>query len=178
MREAASATEVTRPASAGTAPPAPIADRVASLDWARIGADLDARGCAVTGRLLTPQECEALASGYDADAPFRSRVVMTRHGFGRSEYKYYAYPLPEPVAVLRTALYPPLAEVANRWEAMLGRVAGFPPDHGAYLARCHEAGQARPTPLLLRYGPGDYNCLHQDLYGALHFPLQVAFLLS
>ena len=156
----------------------PLADRVGALDWAGIGADLDAQGCATTGAVLAPGECATLAAAYDADAPFRSRVVMARHGFGQGEYKYYAYPLPEPVAALRAALYPRLAEVANRWDAALGREAQFPPDHAAYLARCHEAGQARPTPLLLRYGPGDYNCLHQDLYGALHFPLQVAFLLD
>ena len=156
----------------------PLAARVAVLDWAAIGADLDVRGCATTGPLLTPGECAALAAGYDAEAQFRSRVVMARHGFGQGEYKYYAYPLPKPVAALRAALYPKLADVANRWEAALGREAGFPPDHAAYLARCHEAGQVRPTPLLLRYGPGDYNCLHQDLYGALHFPLQVAILLD
>ena len=123
-------------------------------------------------------ECDALAGGYDAGDAFRSRVVMARHGFGQGEYKYYAYLLPGLVAELRAASYPPLAGVANRWEAALGREARFPPDHAAYLARCHTAGQARPTPLLLRYGPGDYNCLHQNLYGELHFPLQVAFLLS
>ena len=156
----------------------PLADRVGVLDWASIGAELDARGCATTGAVLTPVECTALAAAYDADTVFRSRVVMARHGFGQGEYKYYAYPLPEPVAALRAALYPRLAEVANRWAAALGLEAQFPLDHAAYLARCHEASQARPTPLLLRYGPGDYNCLHQDLYGALHFPLQVAFLLD
>jgi len=152
--------------------------RVAELDWTGIGAALDARGCATTGALLTADECAALASGYGDDGPFRSRIVMARHGFGQGEYKYYAYPLPPLIAGLRRSLYPRLAAVANRWEAALGRPARFPSEHEAFLAECHEAGQARPTPLLLQYGPGDYNCLHQDLYGELHFPLQVAFLLS
>ncbi len=160
-----------------TAPP-PLAARVAACDWAAIGAELDAHGCAVTGPLLAPDECAALAAGYDNDALFRSRVVMARHGFGRGEYKYYADPLPASVATLRKSLYPPLAEIANRWQAALGGEANFPPDHAAYRARCQAAGQTRPTPLLLRYGAGDYNCLHQDLYGELHFPLQVAVLLS
>ena len=150
----------------------------AALDWTRIGAELDAAGCAVTGPLLPPDACAALAAGYDDDAAFRSRVVMARHGFGRGEYRYYAYPLPDAVQALRAALYPPLAVVANRWAAALGHPAGFPARHADYLARCHAAGQARPTPLLLRYGPGDYNCLHQDLYGDLHFPLQAAILLN
>jgi len=155
-----------------------VAERVAALDWAGIGAALDQRGCATTGPLLTEAECDALVQGYDAGEAFRSRVVMARHGYGKGEYKYYAYPLPTLVGGLRTALYPGLAEVANRWAAALGLGAGFPSDHAAFLARCHAAGQPRPTPLLLRYGPGDYNCLHQDLYGDLHFPLQAAFLLS
>lgn len=156
----------------------PIAARVARLDWSRIAADLDAFGCALTGPLLAPAECVALAAGYDDEGTFRSTVTMARHGFGRGEYRYYAYPLPGPVAALRTALYRPLAAVANRWETALGGGAGYPATHEAYLARCHAAGQGRPTPLLLRYGPGDYNCLHQDLYGEHAFPLQVAFLLS
>ncbi len=155
-----------------------VADRVATLDWAGIGAALDQRGCATTGPLLTAAECDALVEGYDADDGFRSRVVMARHGYGQGEYKYYGYPLPELVAGLRTALYPALAVVASRWAAALGLDAGFPAGHAEFLARCHAAGQPRPTPLLLRYGPGDYNCLHQDLYGELHFPLQAAFLLS
>ena len=155
-----------------------LSARVAALDWTAIGEGLDARGCATTGTLLTATECAALAAGYDDERRFRSRVDMARHGFGRGEYKYYADPLPAVVAALRTALYPPLAAIANRWAAALGLAEGFPPEHAAYLARCHAAGQTRPTPLLLRYGPGDYNCLHQDLYGALHFPLQVAVLLS
>ena len=157
---------------------ASLARRIAALDWPRIAAELDAEGAATTGVVLTREECAALAKGYDNGAAFRSRVVMARHGFGRGEYKYYAYALPEPIAVLRGALYPHLATVANRWEEALGRAGDYPAEHRDYLARCHAAGQKRPTPLLLRYGVGDYNCLHQDLYGALHFPLQVAFLLS
>lgn len=157
---------------------APVADRIAALDWRGIDVALDERGCATTGPLLTAAECDALVQGYDAEDGFRSRVVMARHGYGKGEYKYYAYPLPELVGGLRTALYPALAEVANRWAAALGLDAGFPKDHAGFLARCHAAGQQRPTPLLLRYGPGDYNCLHQDLYGELHFPLQAAILLS
>lgn len=156
----------------------PVADRIAALDWRGIGVALDERGCAITGPLLTAAECDALVQGYDAEDGFRSRVVMARHGYGKGEYKYYAYPLPELVGGLRTALYPALAKVANRWAAALGLDAAFPKDHAGFLARCHAAGQQRPTPLLLRYGPGDYNCLHQDLYGDLHFPLQAAVLLS
>ncbi|MFI4996549.1 MAG: 2OG-Fe(II) oxygenase, partial [Hyphomicrobiales bacterium] len=155
-----------------------IAARIAALDWGRITGGLDAFGAATTGALLTPEECQALASAYGDDHGFRSRVVMARHGFGRGEYKYFAYPLPGPIAELRGALYPHLALIANRWEEALGRPGAFPAEHGTYLERCHAAGQRRPTPLLLRYGEGDYNCLHQDLYGALAFPLQVAFLLS
>ena len=156
----------------------PLAERAARLDWPAIQASLDAVGCATTGALLTPAECVRLAASYDTDALFRGRVVMARHGFGSGEYKYFAYPLPDPVGGLRTALYPRLAPIANRWETALGREAAYPPEHAAYLDRCHAAGQTRPTPLLLRYGMGDYNCLHQDLYGDLFFPLQVAFLLS
>ncbi|MBV9113957.1 MAG: 2OG-Fe(II) oxygenase [Hyphomicrobiales bacterium] len=155
-----------------------VASRLAGIDWGRIGAELDGFGAATTGVLLTPQECARIASGYAEEKGFRSRVVMSRHGFGRGEYKYYGYPLPGLIAELRSALYPPLAAIANRWEAALGRAGDYPQDHAAYLERCHAAGQGRPTPLLLRYGAGDYNCLHQDLYGALAFPLQVAFLLS
>ena len=154
-----------------------IAAAVAGLDWARIGAELDAFGCATTGALLPSDLCAALVAGYDDPALFRARVVMARHGFGRGEYQYYARPLPDPVQALRAALYPPLAAIANRWTAALGG-ALYPAAHADYLATCHAAGQTRPTPLLLRYGPGDYNCLHQDLYGDLHFPLQAAFLLD
>jgi hypothetical protein len=155
-----------------------LATQVAALDWAGIAAQLDSYGCATTGRLLTSQQCAALAASYASDALFRSRVVMARHGFGRGEYKYFSYPLPELVASLRAALYPPLADVANRWNDAMGIAVRFPRDHAAYLARCHKAGQTKPTPLLLAYGVGDYNCLHQDLYGEHVFPLQVAFLLS
>ncbi len=156
----------------------PVAERVAALDWKAIAADLDDHGCATTGPLLTGEECAALAQHYATDTLFRSRIVMARHGFGRGEYKYFAYPLPPVVAALRGALYRPLAAVANRWnEAMEIKIA-YPADHAAYLKQCHRAGQTKPTPLLLQYGPGDYNCLHQDVYGEHVFPLQVAFLLS
>jgi hypothetical protein len=155
-----------------------VAERIAALDWTVIGAALEAHGCATTGTLIAARDCAALTGLYEQDAAFRSRVVMARHGFGRGEYKYFAYPLPGIVADLRTTLYPPLAAIANRWNEMLGIEARYPPDHAAYLARCHAAGQTRPTPLLLRYGTGDYNCLHQDLYGEHVFPLQVTLLLS
>jgi hypothetical protein len=151
---------------------------VAALDWAALGAQLDERGYAVTPPLLDPAACEALAALYDRPERFRSRVVMQRHAFGRGEYQYFNDPLPAPVAALRSAAYPPLATVANRWAARLGEAPDYPPALEAYLARCHDAGQRRPTPLLLRYGPGDYNCLHQDLYGPLVFPLQMTVLLS
>ena len=156
----------------------PVSDRVAALDWPRIGEELDAHGSAVAPSLLAPEECERLAALYPAEAPFRSRIVMGRHGFGRGEYKYFAYPLPDLVGELRAALYRPLAGIANRWNEALGAEPRYPPDHAAFLDRCHRAGQSRPTPLLLQYGEGDYNCLHQDLYGEHVFPLQVAFLLS
>ena len=155
-----------------------IAERVASLDWEALGREIDAHGCATTGALLAAPECAALAGMYGDDALFRSRIVMARHGFGRGEYKYFDYPLPAMVADLRAALYPPLAEIANRWNEALALPARYPCAHAAYLARCHEAGQSRPTPLLLRYAEGDYNCLHQDLYGEHVFPLQVTILLS
>ncbi|MFC3712672.1 2OG-Fe(II) oxygenase [Sphingoaurantiacus capsulatus] len=149
-----------------------------ALDWARIEGDLDAQGHALTGPLLTPETCEAVVAMYDGDDRFRSRVVMARHGFGRGEYKYFAYPLPDLIQRLRTALYPRLALIANRWNAAMGIGVRFPDTHAEFLDRCHAAGQLRPTPLLLRYGPGDYNCLHQDLYGEHVFPLQAAILLS
>lgn len=151
---------------------------VGVYDWQEIGESLDGNGYAVLGGLLSRSDCAALARAYDGDKAFRSRVVMARHGFGSGEYKYFSYPLPDTVAAMRSALYPPLAEIANRWNAELGIDARFPDEHAGYLARCHEAGQTRPTPLLLRYEAGDYNCLHQDLYGELVFPLQVAVLLS
>ena len=149
-----------------------------ALDWTRIEADLDAHGCATTGQVLSPERCAELAALYGQDERFRSRVAMERHGYGRGEYKYLAYPLPEPVATLRPALYARLAPVADRWNAAMGLPVRFPATHDAFLARCHAAGQTRPTPLLLRYGAGDYNCLHQDVYGEHVFPLQVVFLLS
>ena len=148
------------------------------IDWEKISADLDERGSAVVERLLSPAQCRSLVALYDEDNIFRSRVVMARHNFGRGEYKYFDYPLPELVAATRTALYPKLAEVANRWNAALGVEARYPREHKAYLKRCHAAGQRRPTPLILKYGEGDYNCLHQDLYGEQVFPLQLTILLS
>jgi hypothetical protein len=155
-----------------------IADRVAALDWAGITTQLESFGCATTGALLAPDECAEISSRYGEDSIYRSRVIMARHGFGRGEYKYFAYPLPDTVAALRAALYPPLAEVANRWNEQMSLDQRFPGEHAGYLKRCHAAGQTKPTPLLLQYGTGDYNCLHQDVYGELVFPLQVAFLLS
>jgi uncharacterized protein len=156
----------------------PSVARVAALDWPRIEADLDSAGHAVIGELLTPAACEAIAALYDEPGRFRSRVVMARHGFGRGEYQYFAYPLPDSVQRLREALYPQLAPIANRWHAAMNIATRFPDAHADFLDRCHGAGQSRPTPLMLRYGAGDYNCLHQDLYGEHVFPLQVAVLLS
>ena len=144
----------------------------------RIDSALDAEGCAIVRGLLSSSQCREMASLYADAERFRSRVVMARHGFGRGEYQYFTYPLPEPIAELRAALYPRLAEIANRWNAAMGIATRYPEEHAEFLARCHEAGQTRPTPLLLRYGEGDYNCLHQDLYGEHVFPLQVAILLS
>jgi hypothetical protein len=167
--------QMERPAAATAAT---IEARVATLDWTAIASALERYGCATTGALLSAEQCATLTQSYGADAPFRSRIVMSRHGFGRGEYKYFAYPLPEFVAALRTALYPPLAQIANRWNAAMGVDVKYPPEHTAYLQRCHKAGQVKPTPLLLQYGEGDYNCLHQDIYGENIFPLQVAFLLS
>jgi hypothetical protein len=155
-----------------------IAERVDALDWRRITSDLDAQGHAVASAVLTPDACSALTQIYGADERFRSKVVMARHGYGRGEYKYFAYPLPGTVAGLRAALYPRLATIANRWNADMNIDARYPDDHAEFLDRCHRAGQSRPTPLLLRYGAGDYNCLHQDLYGEHVFPLQVTCLLS
>jgi hypothetical protein len=147
-------------------------------DWQRIAAELDEQGWAILPGLMDDAGCDAVAGLYDHDECFRSRVVMARHGFGKGEYRYFTYPLPRAVERLRGALYPPLADIANRWQERLGNDTRFPADHAAYLARCHAGGQARPTPLLLRYGPGDFNCLHQDLYGAEVFPLQAAVLLA
>ena len=154
------------------------AERIAAPDWRRVGDELDAHGCAVIGGLLPGEACAALSARYNDDALFRSKVVMARHGFGRGEYKYFAYPLPDVVASLRTALYSPLAEIANRWNAAMGIETRYPTALPAFLDRCHRAGQTRPTPLLLAYGEGDYNCLHQDLYGEHVFPLQLTILLS
>jgi uncharacterized protein len=148
------------------------------IDWDRVAVDLDEQGGAVIEGLLKPQACAALAGLYAQDAPFRSRVVMERHGFGRGEYKYFDYPLPGRVAALREAFYPHLAPIANRWNEVMGLDVRYPPAHADLIARCHAAGQTRPTPLLLHYGPQDYNCLHQDLYGEHVFPLQVVILLS
>ncbi len=155
-----------------------IPARVAALDWGRLGADLDRWGAVTTGPLLTAEECRSLTAAYPDDARYRSTVVMARHGFGSGQYRYFAYPLPPLVAALREALYPRLAALANAWAERLGEPARYPGRLADWLAECHAAGQTRPTPLILRYGPGDYNCLHQDLYGEHVFPLQAAFLLS
>jgi hypothetical protein len=155
-----------------------LAARVAAVNWPKVEAELDAQGAAVTERLLTPAECHDLASLYPRDEPFRGRVVMARHGFGRGEYRYFDYPLPPLIGALRESLYIHLVPVANRWYSAMGMRARFPDRHADFIARCQAAGQRRPTPLLLQYGAGDYNCLHQDLYGEHVFPLQVVFLLS
>jgi uncharacterized protein len=154
------------------------AQRIEAIDWARVAAELDAGGSALIEGLLAPAECEALALRYPVDALFRSRVVMARHGYGRGEYKYFRYPLPQPIGALRPALYSKLVPIANHWHALMGLPVRFPAEHAAFIERCHAAGQCRPTPLLLHYGSGDYNCLHQDLYGEHVFPLQVVLLLS
>lgn len=156
----------------------PKATSTESLEWDGIANNLDKDGFAVISGMLQPQSCEALADLYDDEERFRSRVVMARHNFGRGEYKYFAYPLPQPVAELRSALYPPLAGIANRWNETMGIETRFPAALDAFRARCHAAGQTRPTPLLLKYEADDYNCLHQDLYGEMVFPLQAAILLS
>ena len=152
--------------------------RIKTLDWERISQDLDAQGSAIIESLLSEDECQALAELYSEDDLFRSRVVMGQHGFGRGEYKYFSYPLPEIIAELRTAIYPRLVPVANRWNIAMGNQVRYPEEHSDFIRRCHDAGQVRPTPLLLQYGEGDYNCLHQDLYGEHAFPIQVAVLLS
>jgi hypothetical protein len=160
-----------------------IIDRIESLDWQQIEPDagpagIDTLGYALMKAMLSPDECDALSATYETDTLFRSRIVMARHGFGRGEYKYFAYPLPELVTALRTMLYSRLFELANRWNQAMSLDVRYPPGHQAFLDRCHRAGQSKPTPLLLRYEQGDYNCLHQDLYGQHVFPLQVAILLS
>src|SRR5262245_1896117 len=153
-------------------------DSFAALDWARLTADLAARGNAVVERVLSVEQCRVLAGTYAENQPFRSRVIMGRHGFGRGEYKYFTYPLPNVVSELRTALYPHLAPIANDWNEKLGIDVEYPRTHDALLKRCHQAGQTLPTPLLLQYEQDDYNCLHQDIYGEHIFPLQIAVLLS
>jgi hypothetical protein len=158
--------------------PQSIARCVENLSWSEIGEALGDRGNASTGPLLDPALCRRIAAWYDDDRRFRSRIVMARHGFGEGEYRYFAYPLPDEVAALRQALYPHLAAVANAWSQALTGAARYPDTLSDYLDRCHEAGQKRPTPLLLRYEEGGYNCLHQDLYGELVFPLQATLLLS
>lgn len=155
-----------------------LADRLDKVSWEALEQQLDQAGCAVLPGLLAPADCDEMVPLYAHDDPFRSRIVMARHGFGRGEYKYFAYPLPALVAALREAVYPRLAPIANRWHQALGLKADFPRRHADFIRRCHEQGQSRPTPLMLRYGEGDYNCLHQDLYGAQVFPLQLAVLLS
>jgi uncharacterized protein len=155
-----------------------IAERLSSIAWERVDSDLNEYGGAVLEQLLTPDECESVTAMYPDDAPFRSRVVMARHGFGRGEYKYFRYPLPKLVEDARTHLYPRLVPIANRWNEALRIDVRYPAKHAEFLERCHDAGQRRPTPLLLQYGEGDYNCLHQDLYGEHVFPIQVAVLLS
>jgi uncharacterized protein len=155
-----------------------IKSRMAALDWNRLTEEIDRQGWATTGCMLTPDDRQELVASYDNDGLFRSRVIMARHGFGRGEYRYFAYPLPPLIQQLRENLYERLVPLANRWRAALEDSDPFPARFEEYMVRCHAAGQVRPTPLILRYGQGDYNCLHQDLYGELNFPLQAAFLLS
>jgi hypothetical protein len=158
--------------------PPSVPQRIESFNWDAINVELDAYGAAVIGPLLSPEQCQTLINGYDNEDLYRSRVVMARHGFGRGEYKYFACPLPSVIAELRESLYPRLAEIANRWNEAMGIDVRYPAEHQAFKARCHAAGQTKPTPLILKYGAGDYNCLHQDIYGEHVFPLQIAFLLS
>jgi hypothetical protein len=157
---------------------ASLSKRIAQLPWAQLATDLDASGTALVPGLLSGSECAELTACYASTALFRSRIVMAQHGFGCGEYQYFAYPLPALVAELRTLLYPPLARIANRWHEALRLATRFPEDHPAFLERCHGTGQTQPTPLLLRYTAGDFNCLHQDLYGEQVFPLQLTLLLS
>ena len=155
-----------------------MTDRIAALDWRAIAAALDLHGCAIVNGLVAPETCDALAKGYDDEDAFRSRVVMAQHGFGRGEYKYFAYPLPPVVGELRAALYPALADIANPWNEAMGIGVRYPSTLAEFLDRCHRAGQTKPTPLVLRYGEGDYNCLHQDVYGEHLFPIQATVLLA
>jgi uncharacterized protein len=152
--------------------------RVNRVDWTRIHSDLDLQGWSLVPQLLTLAEADLIASLYKNEEIFRSRIIMNQHGLGRGEYKYFSYPLPPLIQALRTATYPYLAPIANRWHQRMGNEARFPQEHTAFLARCHQAGQTRPTPLLLEYGPEDYNCLHRDLYGEHVFPIQIAMLLD
>jgi hypothetical protein len=155
-----------------------ITERVEELDWQRILHDLDVQGSAIIEHLITSAECDTLAQLYPQDRIFRSQVLMAQHGFGRGEYKYFSYPLPDLINDLRTTIYPCLVPTANRWNSVMGIDVRYPEKHADFIIRCHNAGQLKPTPLLLQYGPGDYNCLHQDLYGEHVFPLQVTILLS
>ena len=152
--------------------------RVAGYDWQALAGELSGYGCAVMEKLLTPEECRRIAGLYTQEGHFRSHTHMARHGFGKGKYRYFKYPLPDPIGGLRTALYPHLATIANGWNERMGIDQRYPERHAEFLKRCHDQGQTRPTPLLLQYVPGDFNCLHQDLYGDLAFPLQVAILLS
>jgi uncharacterized protein len=152
--------------------------RVAAYDWQALAGELDSYGCAVLPKLLSSAECRTIAALYPDESHFRSHIHMARHGFGKGEYRYFRYPLPDLLGGLRKALYPHLAGVANEWNSRMGIDERYPDDHASFLKRCHDAGQTRPTPLLLQYVPGDFNCLHQDLYGDLAFPVQVAILLS
>jgi hypothetical protein len=163
--------------AASTATATSTSAALAALDWGALAGELDDRGFAVTPPLLTPADCEGLRAGFDDEGLWRSTVVMHRHGYGQGVYRYYAHPLPATVALLREELYPPLAAIANRWAGLIGGPA-YPATHGELVAECAAAGQTRPTPLILSYGPGDYNNLHQDLYGDVAFPLQVAIALS
>jgi hypothetical protein len=165
---------VTSPASRVSSPEA----RVAASDWQALAGELDNYGCAVLPKLLSREECRAIAALYPDESHFRSHIQMVRHGFGKGEYRYFKYPLPDILHRFRTALYPHLGRLANEWNGRMGIDERYPDNHASFLERCHDAGQTRPTPLLLQYIPGDYNCLHQDLYGDIAFPIQVAILLS
>ena len=168
-----------RPSSTSSASAASSAEiRVTAYDWDALAGELDTYGCAVLPKLLSAEECRSIAELYPDESHFRSHIHMARHGFGKGEYRYFKYPLPDLLGGLRTALYPRLADVANEWNARMGIDRRYPGNHAAFLKQCHDAGQARPTPLLLQYVSGDFNCLHQDLYGDLAFPIQVAILLS
>ena len=155
-----------------------LSDRIATLDWRGIAAALDAHGCAVVNGLVAADACAELTATYDVEDRFRSRIVMASHGFGRGEYKYFAYPLPPVVGELRASLYPPLATIAGHWNETMGIAVRYPSTLDEFLERCHRAGQTKPTPLVLRYGEGDYNCLHQDVYGEHLFPIQATVLLA